>query len=229
MPDSNYLTICFTGRRPKDLAGYEKDKYGAFVADLESKLKTICQDSDKPVKFISGGAQGFDQLAFWSVDLLKRHNSNMNIKNVVYVPFKGQESIWPKETLFGRDDFNKMLSRADEVVYLKDEIPGMGEKPTPPSAKRAINGALLSRNHHMVDDSDYVIALYPGDDWQTNSGGTSECMRYAKDAHKKVMQLKYVFNEDGSLAIGSVNTIDNSVEAVQDEAQPIPDDAFERG
>ena len=203
---ANCLTICFTGRRPKDLCGYDQSKYSVFVESLTSKLKSICEKADKPVTFISGGAQGFDQLSFWAVDLVKRNNPDLNIKNVVYVPFRGQERGWPSEEgLFGRKQYRTMLSRADEVVYLQEAL----------EEKGPIVRALMDRNHKMVDASDYVIALYPDDSWETNKGGTSECMRYAKDAKKDILQIQYVI-EDGNLQVGSFVQIDNSDQPIRE-------------
>ena len=63
-------TLCFTGRRPKDLFGYDKDKYYPIVDKLELILEDFYLQGFK--KYISGGAQGFDQLSFWAVNRLKK-------------------------------------------------------------------------------------------------------------------------------------------------------------
>jgi uncharacterized phage-like protein YoqJ len=170
-------TVCFTGRRPKDLCGYDVNKYQTFLSQLVTSLDTLYVNGAR--KFISGGAQGFDQLAFWAVNALK--TKHPNIENVVYVPFKGQERRWARQGLFSIQDYNRMIQKADEVVYLKDEL----------YDSREIVKALMSRNHDMVDASDFVVALYPDDDWKTSKGGTAECMRYANDKNKSIYQLKY--------------------------------------
>ena len=202
MSKNERLAICFTGHRPKYLVGYNKEKYTDFIDDLKLKLKNICDKANKPVTFISGGAQGFDQLSFWAVDSLKKDNSLMDIKNIVYVPFRGQQSIWPKDTLFGQNDYDTMLQCADTVVYLNETIPQ--------TDKGRISASLLSRNHRMVDDSDYVIALCSDNDWQKKSGGTAECMRYAHRTHKDILQLKYIITNTGKLAIDSMEVIRGS-------------------
>ena len=88
--------MCFTGRRPKDLYGYNHDAYIPMVNAIKSCLRKHI--SQGYTKFISGGAQGFDQLSFWAVNALKREG--YDIKNIVYVPFKGQEKAWKETGLF---------------------------------------------------------------------------------------------------------------------------------
>ena len=84
-------TICFTGRRPQDLCGYDyKSKYEGLQKWLTGYLEEFYKKGVR--NFISGGAQGFDQLAFWVVEDLKKNHPD--VKNIVYVPFQGQESRW---------------------------------------------------------------------------------------------------------------------------------------
>lgn len=140
--DANRFTICFTGPRPKKLLeenGYNKSKYVDFVNSLENILKLICEKSVKPLSFISGGAQGFDQLAFWSVYKLKQDNPNFDIKNIVYVPFRGQDKTWKEDGLFGQSEYRLMLSCADEIVYLSNNIKTYG----------LIVKSLIGRNHRI--------------------------------------------------------------------------------
>lgn len=178
------LKICFTGRRPKDLCGYKKENYEEFVQELMFVLKEQVTDD---VEWISGGAQGFDQLSFWAVDLLMQHNdTNHSMTNTVYVPFKGQEQAWLEHGLFSRTEYKNMLRHASKIVYLNEHL----------TERHAIVNALYERNHKMVDDSNYVIALYPDDTWETSKGGTAECMRYAKSKNKRILQIKYSTTND---------------------------------
>lgn len=181
-------TICFTGRRAKFLAGYNADKYKIF----HNQLVEILEDwylHKGAVRFISGGAQGFDQLAFWAVNDLKKKYPD--VQNIVYVPFKGQERRWSKYGLFSIDEYNKMIKAADNVLYLNNELNNFAE----------IAKALMDRNHEMVKASDNVIALYPSDDWNKDKGGTAECMRYAASKHVPIWQLKYHIDNNGNLTI----------------------------
>lgn len=185
--------ICFTGRRPKNLLPmpkdrYDRSKYTQFVEMLSTYLiSEITEDTT----FISGGAQGFDQLAFWAVDLVKsKIDPKFTVKNVVYVPHKRQAELWSSDdNLFSKTDYAKMLRRADSVKYIYGELYTGYE----------INRALIERNHIMVDNSDLVIALYPDDKWKTSSGGTPECMRYAYNNNKPINQIIYTLNNNNEL------------------------------
>lgn len=84
-------TVCFTGPRPAHIfsqqpydpsrrADYQKiiEKIKEMVLELYGKGYSI---------FLSGGAQGFDQLAFWAVHSCKREIPEL--KNIVVRPFEG--------------------------------------------------------------------------------------------------------------------------------------------
>jgi uncharacterized phage-like protein YoqJ len=179
------MKICFTGRRPKDLCGYDKEKYKDFVTDLSRRLYDIAKENAE-TEFISGGAQGFDQMAFWAVNILKRDHPELNVTNTVYVPFKGQERKWADKGLFSKAEYNMMLREADNINYLKEKTFDTKE----------IIGALLDRNHKMVDNSDLVIALFPNDDWKKpeTRGGTAECMKYADKKNKDILRVGYTLS-----------------------------------
>ena len=171
-------TMCFTGRRPKDLLGYNRDDYLPMMEAIKECLREHIKNGY--TTFISGGAQGFDQLAFWAVNALKREGHE--IKNIVYVPFNGQERIWAKEGLFSQAQYKQMLSKADEIVIVTE-----GEV----NDKASIVKALYERNHKMVADADAVFGLFPDMSWQEKSvkGGTAECLRYSMKQNKPIFQL----------------------------------------
>ena len=173
-------SVCFTGHRPNGLCGYNLENYSTFNKQL---YKFLIDLYNKDVRiFVTGGAQGFDQLSFWAVNKLKSKYSD--IQNIVYVPYKGQELRWGKFGPFSQNDYNQMLSKADKVIYLCENTPENWTQ------------ALMYRNHKMVDDTDFVIALYSGQDWQDSKGGTAECMRYATRHNKEIIQLDYKIIDD---------------------------------
>ena len=178
-------TICFTGHRPKVLCGYNREAYKQFVIQLSDIIEKYIENENY-IRFITGGAQGFDQLAFWAVNNVRncfvKSNNQTNIENIVYVPFPNQCKMWRKDGTFGQKEYQLMLKHATEVHYVNsDELEG----------RKALTHLML-RNHAMVDISDLVIALYEDDNWDTSSGGTAECMRYAKQHNKPILQLYYV-------------------------------------
>lgn len=185
--------ICFTGKRPKDLFPTQKDRYdrSKYTKFIEMLSTYLISEITEDTAFISGGAQGFDQLAFWAVDLIKsRIDSKFSIKNIVYVPHKRQAERWASDnSLFSKTDYDNMLRQADSVKYIYGDL----------YTGLEISRALTERNHAMVNNSDLVIALYPDDGWKTSSGGTAECMRYAYNNNKPINQITYVINDAGEL------------------------------
>lgn len=169
-------TICFTGPRPKNLFGYKnKKEYQKIVDCIQDFLLGFCKvDSNETLSIITGGAQGFDQLVFWAANNLKKQ---YHLKNEVYIPFVGQEDLWNETGLFGKKEYQKMLSLADKIVDVSKErnlnITTDKEKVL----------ALLERNKAMVDDSKLLVGFYSLDkDYRKDrSSGTASCLRYAAD------------------------------------------------
>ncbi len=155
-------TMAFTGRRPKDLCGYDAASYRQSVADLTEILYLFYLKGVR--RFISGGAQGFDQLAFWAVHRLKAQKGCADVENILYLPFEGQERRWAETGCFSQKEYRQMITLADNVRII--------------SGDNSIR-ALFERNHAMVDDSGILLGLYPDDSWRTARGGTAECLRYA--------------------------------------------------
>lgn len=173
-------TLCFTGRRPKDLFGFDKEKYYPIVDKLSDILEQFYQNGYK--NFISGGAQGFDQLAFWAVNRLKKEH--IDIKNIVYIPFENQDLKW-NTIVFNKKEYRLMLSLADEIYNCSPNLDVIK------APKYEINIALHKRNHDMVDNSCSIIGLYPSDLWvdERTRGGTAECLRYALNKNIDIYQL----------------------------------------
>ena len=137
------------------------------------------------MEFISGGAQGFDQLAFWAVEKAKRLHPELNIGNILYIPFENQPFRWSPDGMFGRKEYMLMRRRANITRIVSPN-------PAPDDSRVAVK-ALHERNHAMVKDSDLVIALLAGRslDWENSSGGTAECVRYARAQNRPVFAIEY--------------------------------------
>jgi len=77
---SKWGTVCVTGHRPKDLFGYDWDKYSATIKKVTGAVDRL-YNKYGVTKFISGGAQGVDQLFFWCVEKYRANNESANIQN----------------------------------------------------------------------------------------------------------------------------------------------------
>lgn len=178
-------TICFTGHRPKGFTtsflAYQDSFWKPFQNELEAKLTEIHQQT--PItRIITGGAQGIDQVAFQTGMNLYLKGTCSPLVNKVIIPFRGQESRWRKKGPFGQDEYNIMLSKADEVQITEPAV-------TPGSDYKDICDALEKRNHLMIDQSDLLVAILRKDEIQHPSGGTGNAIRYAQRKNKKVLLL----------------------------------------
>lgn len=167
-------TCGFTGHRPSKLDNCYSLKHPMSIK-ISDEIYPILEKLIKEEgirRFITGGAIGFDQIAFWTVHKLKK--TYPDIKNVLSIPFKNQAAKWTdKETLTW---YSKMLKLADEIIYV-DEL-GMYR----------VEGTIIGdyhvakmqqRNEHMVDESRIMIAL-----WDGTKGGTGNCVNYIRKKSK---------------------------------------------
>ncbi|GAB6989545.1 SLOG family protein [Paenibacillus pini] len=174
-------TICFTGHRPNKLGNCYSltDKQSKHIHNkLEPVLIDLIEDEGIE-RFISGGAIGFDQIAFWTVNSLKKKYYS-NIQNIVAVPFKNQAIKWSdKETQLW---YKRMLDVADDVYYV-DELPEYGVAGVKIGDYHVAK--MQKRNEYMVDQSRIIVAA-----WDGTKGGTGNCVRYARQSEKTLYTLK---------------------------------------
>lgn len=179
-PTFKERTACFTGGRPKSLyptyayaASRELD-YTGMIGNIYEVIENL-YNNHGITRFISGGAQGFDQLAFRAVAFLK--NKHPEVQNIVYVPFDNQDNRWMDNGRFGKKEYQDMLAKADEVHVCTENFDAIS------APFYAVSKALFYRNECMCNDSCICIGQYPDDSWQlpTTKGGTAGCLRYARD------------------------------------------------
>lgn len=186
------MTICFTGPRPSQLHGYDEPARPLYAQIVDFTLDVILKFARKTpgTNFISGGAQGFDQLAFWSVEKAKRLHPELDITNILYIPFENQPSRWSPDGMFGRKEY-PLMRRYANITRI------VSPNPAPDDSRAAVK-ALHKRNHAMVQNSDLVIAFLAGRslDWEHSSGGTAECVRYACSQNRPVFAIEYHPNQN---------------------------------
>lgn len=164
--------ICFTGKRPKDMYGYIfRDRY----KEMQHILYRWLRGRTEIDCAITGGAQGFDQIAFWTC-----RDCPWIVKNNLYLPFKGQETKWRKDGLFGQREYNMMILKANEItVCSKLDIETASAK--------EISEAYLKRNRDMVNSSDIVFGCFDTKkDFHKDRSGTAATLRYAEEREKEI-------------------------------------------
>lgn len=155
------MIISGTGHRPNRLGGYSSDVFFKLV-DTAKKALVILE----PETVLSGMAIGWDTaLAVAALEL--------NIRLECAIPFKGQESIWNKDT---KEVYFQILDKADKITYVCE--PGYAA------------WKLLKRNVFMNETSDQVLALY---DITHTTGGTAHCIKDALKRNKIVQNSWGIF------------------------------------
>jgi len=180
-------TLCFTGHRPTSrghvkLTGWNWHNPwdNDAIKRIAPALINHCQyliNLHNITTFISGGALGIDQIAFWAVQKLKVKYGYAQVKNILAIPCSDQSSVWKKDAITAW--YDKSIAIADEVIYVdtlsgySNGIPG-----------KHTNVKLVLRNRYMVDRSDYVLAV-----WDGSVGGTKDCVTYAQRSGKNIYVL----------------------------------------
>ena len=180
-------TVAFTGPRPASLCGYEKAAY----KDLVEYLVKYCDGLYKAGyrRFVTGGAQGFDQLVFWAVCRLK--TAHTDIENVVFAPYPDQDAKWSATGCFSKEEYGKMRNAADDFVLISEKGPSDGKE---------ARDMLMKRNEALVDDCDLLVGFVPSAD--RPEGGTGYTLRVADEKGKETARIHYVIKNDTVIAEG---------------------------
>lgn len=203
-------SICFIGGRPKDLCGYNIESYNGFINQFVKQLQKLAENimTKNPcqkIRWISDGSQGFGQIAFWAVDILKQQHPDWEMENIIYQPYPGQSDRWT-EGLFGKTQYKNMLAQADNVsVITKDNRINTYE---------AASNAMKKGKRKMINDSDLLISLYATDNWMQSSNSICDGMRYAAEKSCDIMQVKYTTN-GGALSISGIKMHKNTAGTIQ--------------
>lgn len=180
------MTVCFSGHRASKLCGWDSSKYTELKTQLVELVENLAnQDYDT---FITGGAQGIDQLVFWAVNEVKK--TRPNITNWVISPFPGHESRWAKYGLFSQDEYQKMLKAADKVTMTMY---------TKPNTSRGIGTALTIRNIDMLHNSQALCAFMNQEELNDPymHSGTKNCIDAARRANMRVFIHEYDITDLG--------------------------------
>ena len=156
------MILAGTGHRPDKLGGNSSKAFYRLCQFAHQELQ-----QQKPDEVITGMALGWDMA-------LADACRDLSIPFTVAVPFNGQELHWSK---IDQKLYWNLLAYAVKIVYTDENK----RKPSPPGY--AV-WKFQKRNEWMVDHCNRVIAL-----WDGTSGGTANCVNYAKKIHKPVINV----------------------------------------
>lgn len=174
------MNVCFTGHRPSKLPGgyyYYSPENIELGKELRTEILKLIEKG--ATHFICGGALGVDQMAFMVLQKLKDKGYNITVE--LAIPFEYQYIKWSKEQ---QNRHFEHISKADKVTYV-DTISSYN-KYLPQKTYSAQKMQL--RNMYMVDNADIVIAV-----WNGTSGGTANCIEYAKKHGKEIVVIDKIF------------------------------------
>ena len=158
---------CFTGHRPSKLKGYDPKDNRDLLWEVYKKIEIHIEDKGVTT-FISGMALGIDMWAAKMVLRAKQDYPDLNIKLICAIPCKNHASKWNAQS---QKEWQSIIDQADEVFYVSEEE----YKPY----------LMQKRNVWMVDNSDYIIAV-----WDGSNGGTGNCVKYAQKEDKQIIIIK---------------------------------------
>ena len=168
-------TACFTGHRPnKLLGGYDYSSAANLKLAKVLAEKIIHLYKKGVTHFVCGGALGVDQIAFNVLQKL-RDKEDYNITIELAIPFEGFESQWPPAS---KELHREHLILADKVTIVDEE----SKYQTSFLTGKYHPLKMEMRNRYMVDNSNYVIAVFDG-----SKSGTENCIKYAKKRNKEII------------------------------------------
>ena len=153
------MRVAFTGHRPPKIGGYNPDTSLRQAVQGQIRAQLVRLLAKYPdLTVLVGGALGVDTDAGFIAH-------ELNIPFTLCAPCRNQDKKWFATS---KADYAKLIGFAQSVVYVHD-----GDY-TP--------SCMSERNKYMVDNCDGLIAI-----WDGSSGGTGNCVRYAKSVAKPVI------------------------------------------
>lgn len=89
--------------------------------------------------FVSGGAQGFDQIA--ASMIIAKKEMGRKVRLVFALPYRGRERLWSRER---KSLYHRLLEEADEIIYV---------------SKRYDPFCMLRQESFMIERCSYCICL----------------------------------------------------------------------
>lgn len=159
--------VCsFTGHRPQNLPfGFnEEDERCVLLKEIILGKVEMLITQFNVTHFISGMAIGIDIFAAEIVLSLKEKYPHIKLECAI--PCETQSIKWSEPL---RDRYYDILSKCDKETLLQT---------------RYTKDCMQKRNQYMVDNSDFIIAV-----WNDKASGTGYTVRYAESKGKTVIAV----------------------------------------
>lgn len=187
-------TIFFAGHGPSRLCGYDKSKYAIVRRQLVDLIEYLHEDMGYDT-FVTGGERGVDQLVSCAVHEYEVRNPGMHVKNVIYAPFPGHGSEWPRYGGFSQFEYTEILKLADEINYVLDRKP---------LSKKKANLAMYERDVGMLHDSVALCAFIPQVELDEKNAHNKikSCVNLARRFGRRVFHVDYQLTHEGMKLTG---------------------------
>lgn len=159
-------SCCFTGHRPHSLP-FRFNENDERCIDLKRRLKDAIIEmitQNGVTHFISGMAIGVDMYAAEIVLKLKENYPNISLEAAI--PCENQSAKWAEQL---RNRYNYILEKCDIRTVLQHNYTA---------------DCMHKRNKYMVDNSDWIIAV-----WNGKPSGTGKTVKYAEEYGCKIITL----------------------------------------
>lgn len=154
------MKIAITGHRPPKVGGYAPSVTQAYIMLELLQTFAILKDKYPSLVILTGMAQGVDQ---WAAEVC----CDLELPFIAYLPCQGQELSWPAAS---QVYYHRLLEEAQSVKII--------------SHGPYRSWKMQVRNEHLVNDSEFLIAV-----WNGSSGGTGNCVEYAERLNRKVLRI----------------------------------------
>ena len=156
-------TACFTGHRPQSLPCKFDETHPACIK-IKNQLERLIIgliEKKNVTHFISGVALGVDTWAAEIVLELKEEYPNITLEAAV--PCRSQTASW---NVKNKERYDRLLLLCDKVTLVQEYY---------------TSDCMMKRNRYMVDNSNYVVAV-----WNGKPSGTGNTIKYAVQQGKPV-------------------------------------------
>lgn len=192
------MTYSVTGHRPNKLYGYDLNE--PRYIKMKEKFKEILKENNC-TRGVTGMALGVDTI--FALAVLELKEEGYDIKLHCALPCNRQCAKWSKndielyykilskaDVIFGMEETKEkyveliLEKEDDEYVLLKKDLAG---NPITREMKyfQTYKPYLMQvRNEYMVNLTEKVIAV-----WDGTSGGTANCVEYAKKKNKEIIMI----------------------------------------